>query len=123
MQSRGIVFFILTATFLRKLQILKLVYRRYLMERNGSGYVGSSQISVSTTSQEIIPSPPLSWNQGYKLYKFSFINQQDCHVIINGGSQIFLPANQGFECDEDDAPIYSFIIVESGISYNYIGAY
>lgn len=94
------------------------------MTRNGSGYVGSSQISVSTSNQEVIPSSlPLNWNQGYKLYKFSFSNQQDCHVIINGGNQIFLPSNSGFEMEEDDAPIYSFIIVESGISYNWIGAY
>jgi hypothetical protein len=94
------------------------------MERNGSGYIGTDSIKISTSSQEIIISPPSNWNQGYKLYKFSFLNpSQDCHVIINGGNQIFLSAGQGFECDEGDAPIYSFIIVESGISYNYIGAY
>jgi hypothetical protein len=93
------------------------------MERNGVGYVGTDSIKTSTSNQEIIPSPPSAWNQEYKLYKFSFSNQQDCHVSINGGNQIFLPANQGFECDETDAPIYSFIIIESGISYNFLGAF
>jgi hypothetical protein len=89
----------------------------------GSGYIGSLSVQVSTANQEIIPSPPSHWSTKYKLYKFSFYNEQNCTVKINGGSPIFLRANQGFNIDLHDAPIYSFVIVEPNISYNWIGAY
>jgi hypothetical protein len=92
--------------------------------RVGNGYLGSSDTQVSTAMQNIVPSPDASWNVGYKLYKFSFINSQDCHVYINGSSQqIFLPAGQGFEMVEIDFPISSFVIKEAGISFSWIGAF
>lgn len=91
----------------------------------GIGYVGSSDIQTSSAMQNIVPSPDASWNTGYKLYKFSFVNPtQDCHVYINGSSQqIFIPVGQGFEIDSTDAPISSFVIKESGISFSWIGAF
>jgi hypothetical protein len=95
--------------------------------RVGNGYLGSSDLLVTNSANtEIIPSPPaeLKWTEGYKLYKFSFSNpNQSCHVKINGGNPIFLSATQGFEMDESDDPIESFIVVEIGISYNFIGCY
>jgi hypothetical protein len=95
--------------------------------RIGNDYIGTPDImTTSSPNSEIIPSPPaeLNWTQGYKLYKFSFSNpNQACHVKINGGSPIYLSASQGFEMDESDDPIESFIIVENGISYNFIGCY
>jgi hypothetical protein len=93
------------------------------MSRNGVGYIGSSDLQTSTTNQEIVSSSPSGWTIPFKLYKMSFLNNQDCHVKINGGDQIFLSAGQGFEMNENDAPIQSFIIVESGITFNFMGAY
>lgn len=89
----------------------------------GSGYIGSPSIQVSAANQEIIPSPPSHWTTKYNFYKFSFYNEQSCTVRINGGNPIFLRANQGFNIDLHDAPIWSFVIVEPNIHYNWIGAY
>ena|SRR5205085_894599 len=99
--------------------------RKFLiMARFGSGYIGSSQIMVSTAQQELIPSPPVNWNTKYNLYKFTFMNDQDCSVLINDNTTaIFLRAGQGFETNDSDAPIYSFKIVEAGITFNFVGAY
>jgi hypothetical protein len=51
------------------------------------------------------------------------MNDQDCHVKINGGDQIFLRAGQGWQMDQNDKPISSFIIVDSTITFNWFGAY
>jgi hypothetical protein len=89
----------------------------------GNGYIGSSSLQTSTANQEVIPSPPAGWTFGYFCYKFSFMNDQDCHVKINGGDQIFLRAGQGWQMDQNDKPISSFIIVDSTITFNWFGAY
>ncbi len=89
--------------------------------RYGSNYIGSSDPTTSTSNQEVIPTKPENWSRGYNLYRFSFQNDQDCHVKINGGDQIYLRANQGFNSSEVDAPINSFVVVESGIVYNWLG--
>lgn len=92
--------------------------------RIGSGYIGTDSIKTSTAMQEIIPTPPLSWSVGYKLYKFEFINSdQDCTVIINSTTTLFLRAGYGFEINESDQPITSFIIKEAGVTYTYTGFY
>ncbi|MCY7948992.1 hypothetical protein P8891_11265 [Bacillus atrophaeus] len=91
--------------------------------RFGSGYIGSPSIETSTSNHEVIPSPPSNWTMKYSLYKFSFSNEQECHVSINGGSPIYLRAGQGFQMDIKDQPIMSFKIFEPDIAYNYMGAY
>jgi hypothetical protein len=92
--------------------------------RIGQGYIGTDSLKTSTANQECIPSVPVNWTGRYNLYKFSFDNaDQSCSVKINGGSPIYLKAGQGFEIQKEDAPIWSFVIVEAGISYNWIGAY
>lgn len=94
--------------------------------RIGSGYIGSPNLETTSSANfEIIPNPPTSFHyKKYNLYKLSFLNHNlDCRVIINGGNPIFLAAGQGFEMNEIDTPIYSFKIVETGISYNWLGAY
>ena len=93
--------------------------------KTGIGYIGSSDLQTSVAMANIIPSPAdASWTIGYKLYKFSFANQQDCHVYINGSSQqIFLPAGQGFEVSDSDAPITSFVVKEASISFSWLGAF
>jgi hypothetical protein len=94
------------------------------MSRLGSGYIGSSQLLTSTLNQEIIPLPDSSKSfKKYSLYKFSFSNNQDVTVIINNDATIFIPAGRGFEIDETDAPIYSFVIKEAGITYNWAACY
>jgi hypothetical protein len=92
--------------------------------RFGSGYIGTDTLKTSVAQQELIPSPPVNWTVKYSLYKFTFMNDQDCSVLINGNTTaIFLRAGQGFETTDSDAPIYSFKINESGITYNFVGAY
>lgn len=88
-----------------------------------AGYLGSPSLLVSKANQEIINAKPANWTYGYKLYKFSFDNTQNCTVIINGKAKIFLKAGQGFEMNVGDEPITSFVIVESGIEFVWIGGY
>lgn len=90
----------------------------------GHGYIGSDKLeTTSTPNTEVIPEPPSNWTNGYSLYKFAFLNNQDCTIKINGGDPIFLRANQGFNMDRIDQPIKSFVVVEEGITYNWIGAW
>ena len=91
--------------------------------RKGYGYLGSNAVKTSTSNQEIIPSPPVGWSTDYHLYKFQFINYSDTNVIINGKTNLFLKANQGFETDINDANIYSFVITEADVDYQWVGAY
>ena len=93
-------------------------------QRLGSAYMGSSGILTSVANAEIIPSPPSHWSGKYYFYKFTFMNDQECKIIINDSNmQIYLRAGQGFEMNEVDASIHSFKIVESGVTYNWMGAY
>ncbi|MEK4025531.1 hypothetical protein [Sporosarcina sp. FSL W7-1283] len=90
----------------------------------GNGYLGSSKILTSAANQEIVPETPENWTSDrYSIYKLSFINKNNCSVKINGGSSIYLEANQGFESSKEDKAINSFVIVEEGIQYSFIGAY
>jgi hypothetical protein len=94
--------------------------------RLGNGFLGTDSLKTSTANVQLIPSPPVGFVLGkkYNLYKFAFMNDQDCSVLINdNASPIFLLAGQGFETNEIDAPIHSFKIVEVGINYNWLGAY
>jgi hypothetical protein len=96
------------------------------MLSRGSGYFGSSALTTSTANQEIIQqNKPTGYMPALlSAYKLSFMNSQDCHVIINSSvNQIYLPANKGFNSDAIDKEIYTFVIVEAGISYCYIGGY
>lgn len=91
--------------------------------RIGHGYVGTDDIKTSVAGEDIIPESPDNWTINYRFYKFSFINKQPCHVKINNGNPIFLDSNQGIDTDVYDAPIYSFIILEDDVEYQFIGAY
>jgi len=93
------------------------------MAKQGSGYLGTNKIEVSSLNQEIVPEKPSNWTIPYHLYKFSFINYQDVIVLINGDTEIFLKAGQGFEMNEIDKPITSFIIKDANVEYSYIAAY
>lgn len=90
----------------------------------GNGYLGSRELEVSTNLKEVIPDSPSDWSYGYELYKFSFMNDEDCTIIINNSEEpIYLRARQGFNMEIYDKTINSFVIVESGIHYNFVGAY
>jgi hypothetical protein len=86
-------------------------------------FLGSPSIQTSTANQQLVPNAPSSWTLGYSFKKFSFANDQDCTITVNTDSPIFLRAGQGFESDKSDTPITSFLIKESGITYNWIGSY
>lgn len=84
----------------------------------GIGYDGN--IGTSTANQELVINRN-GWTD-FGFYEFSFLNSQDCTVKINGNS-IPLSVDQGVQIDADDAPIKSFIIVQSGIDYKWFGRY
>lgn len=86
----------------------------YLIKDKGKGYDGNR--AVSTANQEIVPAST-------QFYKFSFLNTEVCTVKINGGKSIPIDADQGVQTDDNDAPIFSFVIVESGINYKWFGKY
>ena len=88
-----------------------------------SGFKGTSKIETSTANQELIPEKPYGWTIGYKFKSFSFFNDQECHIIVNNGEPLFLRAGMGFNSTTDNQSITSFVIVEEGISYNWIGAF
>ena len=94
-----------------------------MSRRMGVGYLGSDALQISIANQEIVPKPPEHWTIGYHLYKFSLMNYDDCTLIINGKTELFIKANQGFNTDTSDASITSVKIKESGVRYNWIGAY
>lgn len=88
----------------------------------GNGYIGSESLQTSVANEEIVPLTPPDWtSKRYTLYKFSFINGSDCTIQINNEKPIFLKANQGISTDAGDKSIKSFRILESGISFNWVG--
>lgn len=89
----------------------------------GRGYLGSKKIESSVANENIIPEPPESWSMKYLLVKFSLMNYEACTIRINEETEVFLGAGQGFNTDRDDSKIYSIEILESGIDYNWVGAY
>jgi hypothetical protein len=93
--------------------------------RIGSGFVGTNAIKTSTANVEIIQTlkPTTYPKNTFEVYKISFMNDQACTVKINGGNSIYLRALQGFETDVTDKEIYSFVIVEAGITYSFVAAY
>lgn len=93
--------------------------------RLGNGYIGSDSVKTSSANQEIIPTPPaqLGWTTKYNLYKMSFMNNQSCTVKINNGDPIYLEAGMGFESNQVDSPIWSFVIITNNVQFYWIGAY
>ena len=84
--------------------------------------IGSKNIETSESNREIIPDAPDNWTMPLRLKKFSLMNYDDCTLIINN-EELFLKANQGFNVGYDETYIESAKIKESGIEYNWIGAY
>lgn len=94
------------------------------MAQIGTGYLGTAKLETSTKNLDIVPSKPEKWTIGYNLYKFSFMNpDQSCTVKINGGDPIYIDSGAGFNMDQNDAPVRSFVIVEPDIKYWFIATY
>lgn len=87
-----------------------------------SRYLGSSSLQTSIAMQELAPEKPSHFTVPYHIRKLSFRNDEhDCTVILNGETEIFLKAGDGFEIGYDDPPITSFKIKESGVNFRFIG--
>ena len=93
------------------------------MTKKGNGYLGSKQVETSTLNQEVIPSPPAEkkWTTGYSLYRFEFLNMDDCRILVNGETELFRLAGQGFKMDEIDKEIKSFIVVTPNVRFMWNG--
>ena len=92
--------------------------------RLGSGYLGSSDILKSNANEEVIPMRPEGHTVPYSFYKFTFSNpNQPCRVRINGGAPIYIDTGNGVSIDYVDAPIWSFIILEPDIDYNWFAGH
>jgi hypothetical protein len=86
-----------------------------------NGFIGDGN-RTSTANMELVVKPA-GWSYGaIECYKVSFLNKEICTIKVNG-STIPLDAGQGFESDRDDVTIQSFIIVESGINFNFVAGY
>lgn len=88
-----------------------------------TGYLGSSKIETSIANQEVITYPPLDWTMNYHILTLSFLNFQDCNIIINNDANIFLQAYQGIYFELTDPTINSLKIVQAGINYLWIAIY
>lgn len=92
--------------------------------RIGSGFLASPGLETSVANLEVIPSPPPSWTVGYSLYKFTLMNDDDCRVLLNNDpNPKFIRAGQGLNISEIDVPITSLKFIESGVTFNWFGAY
>ena len=77
---------------------------------------GSNDLQTSVAGVEILPigtdGKTISFDD------FDFTNDQVCHVFINGStSPIYIRASQGVNLSY----IYSFKVVEDGITFNWVG--
>ena len=83
-------------------------------ERLGYQFKGSGSLLTSSgITTELISGTD-------RAYKFKFHNLDHCTVKINGGSNIYLIAGDGFESTETDGEIYSFIISQTAVRYSYL---
>lgn len=84
-------------------------------------FIGSDDLMVSTANMEIIPPKPEGWTSGYNFIIFALFNDQPCRVSINGSKPIYFKANQGFYFPLCNMIIESFVIIDEGITFNWIG--
>lgn len=89
--------------------------------------IGSKEQKLSTAMEDIVPNAPTGWTVPIIFQNLSFHNVEECHVIINKSSaldgtenRIYLRAGQGLDIDEKDIDIFSFVIVEDNIPYNFV---
>lgn len=89
-----------------------------------NGYLGSPAVLTSISNQEVVPLCPENWTRDrYLMLEFSFINYNPCKIRINNGETIYLDSEQGFESKIGKPKIESFVIVESGTKFSWLGVY
>ena len=94
-----------------------------LSYRIGSGYKASPFVETSIANAEVLPPTPLG-QVPIHFYKFTFINDADCSLLINNDPiPKFIRAGQWLNVSETDIPISSIKVVESNVPYNWFGAY
>lgn len=92
--------------------------------------IGSPSLQNSKANQEIVPKAPEGWTVPIEFEVFSFLNTDDCTVILNGineltgeDNKIFLKAGQGMSINEKDVKVKSCKVVEPNVLFNWIGKY
>ena len=81
----------------------------------------------ATSSAGVNLVPILKTHEGEKehipflLQTVSFTPEADCHITINGGTQITIVANQVYSNDE--VKINNFTVIEGSINYNLVYNY
>lgn len=91
-------------------------------------YIGTDSVKTTTQLNTELISTPIAWiNVKMHWKQVSLINENDCTIIVNNGNPIFLRAFQGWNVDTNKnnnlEPIWSLVIVETGIKYNYAAGY
>lgn len=76
--------------------------------------LGSPSQQTSVAEAEIIP---LYMEKTETLVNFQMLNTQECHVSINNGAYIIIPAGLGIAVDI----IHSLKIQEADITFTWIG--
>lgn len=93
--------------------------------------IGSNGLKITTVENEqIVPQAPQGWTVPIAFRSFTFMNTEECHIVLNGNSRlggeenvIYLRPYQGFSVCEEDVKVFSFIIKEVGVEYNWVGKY
>ena len=111
--------------------------------RATGGYDGSNNVLTSVGGDELVPQPIVVTRDGgiittkspylnsataynpNKTYfeQFFFYNDGAVHVKINGERVVYLRAGQNFECEIGDPSIFSFIVIDAGITFTWTGVY
>jgi len=89
-------------------------------------FIGSGAMQNSGAgNHEVVPAAPADWsNNRYHLKSLSFLNSQACTIRVNDSDEIYLEANQGLAVEADKFNmINSFIVVDAGVDYQWIGLY
>jgi hypothetical protein len=81
-----------------------------------SGRLGSEEVLTSVAEREILP-------EGYSFLTFSLLNDQNCHISINGLTYVYYRANQGININAGLFIVNSVKILENGITFNWAGDY
>lgn len=77
----------------------------------GSKMVGSDSQLTSVAEEEILSS---------SVVNIDLLNVQACHISINGGDYVYIPAGIGIRTNMYDYIVNSVKIQESGVSFTWV---
>lgn len=89
----------------------------------GKGYLGFNSLQTSVANAEIVPTPPADWTNGYNLYNIEFYNLDDCTIIVNNETEIFIYAGKGWGMEYKDRHVISFKVKESNVRFTFNAKY